>query len=156
MRAALAEQRAHVEARAQLGERRGQVELPVARGADVVDLGAAAPAGRLAEDGVRITTRAAGSASSGISPSSARRPETMHASGSSLQAPRDSRRRRRGVGDDPAVALGAHGAGAGHDRVDGRRAARGTAPGRRGSLSGPERPPSVARPSTVLTMLSIT
>ena len=68
VRAALAEQRAHAEALAQLGERRRQVEPPVARGAHVVDLGGAA-AGRLAAEAVRITTRAAGSASSGMSAS---------------------------------------------------------------------------------------
>ncbi len=44
----------------------------------------------------------------------------MQASGSSLQAPLDPALAARLVGDDPAVALHAHGARAGHDRVDGQ------------------------------------
>ena len=57
----------------------------------------AASAGRLAAEAVRITTRAAGSASSGMSGSSARRPETMHASGSSLSPRAPAQRAARGV-----------------------------------------------------------
>ena len=44
----------------------------------------------------------------------------MHASGSSLRPRVDPQPAARRVGDDPAVALGAHGARPGHDRVDGQ------------------------------------
>ena len=79
----------------------------------------------------------------------------MHASGSSRR-PRSRREPpAAGRGDDPPVALDAHRAGAGHDRVDGcsqpvEQRAVGAAAER------PERPPSVAWPSAVLTMLRIT
>ncbi len=107
-------------------------------------------------DGVRITTCAACSASSGMLAVKREAGGDDARERLLAQAPRDPRRRRDGVGDDPPVALDAHGGRPGHDGVHDRCAGRGTAPGRRGSRVGPERPPSVARPSTVLTMFSTT
>ena len=118
VRAALAEQRAHAQALAQLAHRRRQVEQPVASRAHVVDL-------RRALGQARLRRRDQHHARIGL--------VEQRRVGRQRQAPGDDARERLlaeppldappprvGVGDDPAVALDAHGARAGHHRVDAR------------------------------------
>ncbi len=79
--------------------------------------GARGQAGRGGASGSRRGPRARRAA--GCPRPRARRPETTHASGSAAEAPFDPQLPAGRVADDPPVALGAHRAGAGHDRVDG-------------------------------------
>ena len=100
----------------------------------------AAVAGRLAAEAVRIATRAAGSASRGMSLVE-RQPSGDDARERLLAAARvGAQRPARGIGDDPPVALGADRAGAHEHPVDGARSPWKSSRSA-GPLIGAERPP---------------
>jgi len=116
MRAALAQQRAHAEALAQLGHRRGQVEQALAAGTHVIH-----PRRRVGQ--ARLRRRDHHDVRRGLVEQRRVRRER--------QAPGDDARKRllaepalraslpgRRGGDDPPVALDAHGPRARHHRVD--------------------------------------
>ncbi len=118
VRPALAQQAAHVEARAQLAERGREVEAAVRRGAHVVDGARASRAGwRRRRSGPPRAHRARAAAGSRRPAPAARRRCTRAAPRRGRAARRNARRAASGM--MPPVALRAHRAGAHEHRVDG-------------------------------------